>query len=453
VSLVSLLSIARSALLIHQRAMAVTGNNVANAQTPGYSRQRLEMVEATPLWTPHGTMGRGVDAVTVSRARDIFYDRAFRRESGLLGGASTQGDLLSQLESALGEPGDNGLGAVIDGMFSAFSGLANDPASGTSRMLVRQAATRLVDQFHQTDARIGQLIQDGADRLAGQVEQVNQITHQITALNNQILAAGPNGSPTLEDQRDLLLDQMSSLMSIQVVERPDHTVAVQAGGAFIVDGAQSRDLAMRTSATGGPAIGFVTDPGTIDPGGGSMKALIDLTNTTLPGYRAQLDQLAQNLVTQTNVIHRSGFTLSGATAIDFFDPAGTTAATIQLSASILASPDAIAAGDMPSGGDGGMALRLGDLVRVPLAGLGGRSIRDFYVNVAGSIGIAVSDALQQTSIQQALVDNADSQRQQVSGVSVDEEMVQLIAQQQAYGAAARLVTVANDMIQDLLQMI
>jgi flagellar hook-associated protein 1 FlgK len=406
----------------------------------------------TPQWSPNGTMGRGVDAISITRARDIFFDAGYRREAGNLGKASTNGDLLSQLESALGEPSSNGLGASLDGLFTAFSDLANDPANPTSRNLARQAAVRLVDQFHQTDTRIAALINDGTDRLKDQVSQANSLTRQIADLNVKILATGPGGSPTLSDQRDLAIDQLSSLMSVTVVPRPDGTVAVQSGGALIVDGAQSRDLTVRATA-GGPGVGFTSDVGTIDPGSGSMQALITLTNTTLPGFRGQLDQLAQNLVTQFNTIHRSGFTPTGNTTVDFFDPAGVTGGTIQLSGSILASVDNIATGGTAAPGDGTNAQRLGDLVRTPLAGLGNQSLRDFFVTVAGSIGADVRDAQQQTTVQQTLVDNFDAQRQEVSGVSVDEEMVNLISQQQAYGAAARLVTIANQMVQDLLDMI
>lgn len=451
-SLVSLLSIARSALLAHQRAMTVTGNNVANAQTPGYSRQRLNLTEMTPLWSPNGTMGRGVDAQTITRARDVFFDASYRRESGNLGKASTDGDLLSQLESSLGEPSSTGLSAAMDGLFSSFTDLSNDPSNGTSRGLTRQAAIHLVDQFHAADGHIAQMISDGTARLTAQVSQANSLTRQIADLNNKILAAGPQGSPTLADQRDLAIDQLSSLMSVTVTQRPDGTVGVTTGGALVVDGAQSRDLTVRDTGTG-PGVGFTSDAGTIDPGSGSMKSLVTLTNTTLPGYRSQLNLLAQTLVTQFNAIHRGGYNPGGITNIDFFDPAGTTAGTLQLSTSILLSADNIAAGGTSAPGDGTVAQSLGNLIRTPIAALGNQSLRDYFVTFTSSIGIAVSDAQQRTTVQQTLVDNFDAQRQQVSGVSVDEEMVNLISQQQAYGAAAKLVTVANDMVQSLLDMI
>ena len=451
-SLVSLLSIARSALMVHQRAMTVTGNNVANANTPGYSRQRLQLTEMTPLWTPNGVMGRGVDAQTVTRARDTFFDAGYRRENGDLGKASTSNDLLSQLESALGEPSNTGLRDAMDGLFTAFTNLANDPGNTTSRTLTRKAATRMITQFHQTDANLSQLINDGTARLTDQVSQVNNLTKQIADLNTKILASNPQGNPELADARDLAIDQLSSMMSVTVVQHDDGTVAVQTGGALIVDGAQARGLTVRISGSG-PGVGFTSDAGTIDAGSGSIKALVTLTSTTLPGYRAQLDQLANNLVTQFNAIHRGGYTSTGNTNIDFIDPAKLTAGTIDLSIPIQTSTDNIAASGTSASGDGTTAQRLGDLIRTPIAGLGNVSMRDFFVNFVSTVGVAVSDAQQQTTVQQTLVGNMDAQRQQVSGVSVDEEMVNLISQQQAYGAAAKLVNAANDMVQELLDMI
>lgn len=452
-SLTSLLGIARSALMVHQRAMTVTGNNIANAQTPGYSRQRLELTEATPGWSPSGSMGRGVEANTISRARDTFFDAAYRRDSSLLNHASTSGDILGQLEAGLGEPGTTGLGASIDGLFTAFGELANDPTSNTSRMLVSQAANRLTDRFHQADTNITQLISDGVGRLRQQTDEVNKLSKQVADLNVQILAAGSGGSPALEDQRDIALDQLSGLMSVNVVHNGNGTVDVQTGGSPLVSAGSSFDLTVRLSNTLGPGVGFAGNNGRIDPGSGSMKALIDLAATKLPGYRAQLDKLAKNVVEQVNNIHKVGYTLAGATNINFFDPSSVTAGTITLSDDIKASNDSIAAGDTPGGGDGGNAMRIGDLVHVPLLALGNLSLRDYYVGFSSGVGAAVSDAQQQATIQDTLVNNDDAQRQQVSGVSVDEEMVNLISQQQAYGAAARLVNIASQMSQELLNMI
>jgi flagellar hook-associated protein 1 FlgK len=215
----------------------------------------------------------------------------------------------------------------------------------------------------------------------------------------------------------------------------------------------ARALGVKSLPGGGYGVGPAAGAGLIDPQTGSLKALSDLTATKLPAIQSQLDQFAQTLVTEVNAIHRLGYTLTGATGTDFFDPAGVTAATIALAPGVAASGDAIAAGASAAPGDGTIALQLAGLGGVSIAALGGKTLRDFYTILAGSVGSDVQNAAQDAATQQALAEQADAQRSSVNGVSIDEEMVALITQQQAYGAAARLIKVADEMIQDLLRLI
>jgi flagellar hook-associated protein 1 FlgK len=453
-SLGSLLSVARTALLTYQRAMDVTGHNVANAQTPGYSRQRARLQAETPLWTPQGLVGRGVTIGGIERARDTFLDAAFRHESGLLGHSGTLADLLGRVESAINEPSDSGVSSALDAMFAAFSDLANDPASVVNRNLVRQTAERFTQQLRHVSAELGQVSTDTVQRLGDQVGEVNALAQKIADLNTRILAVGAGqGAPDLEDQRDLMVDQLSSLMGVRALTRDDGTVSLMAGDTLLVDGGSARTLELRSLPGGGFALGLAGGATLVDPQSGSLKALMDMVNTLLPGLRAKLDQFALAVVTEVNALHRSGFTATGLTGVDFFAATGVTAATIGLSADVTASSDAIAAGATPSAGDGAMALQLAQLGRANVASLGGKSLRDWFTDVASGVGVDSRDAAQDAETGLALVDHADAQRLSVSGVSVDEEMTLLISQQQAYGAAARLIKVAEEMMQDLLQMI
>jgi flagellar hook-associated protein 1 len=452
-SLASLLSIARSAMFAQQSAMSVTAHNVANAQTPGYSRQRLELAAASPEITPLGTVGRGVTEASIQRVRNTFFDARYRSESGLLGNSATMGDVLGQVEAAVNEPSDSGLAASLDGLFSSFANLANDPASSTNRALVQQAGQHFVQQLHQLDATVHQVGDDALTKMREQVDQANDLAGRIGELNQMILSTGgPSGSsPDLQDQRDLLVDQLSSLVGVRVLQRDDGTIGVAAGDTMLVDGANVQALAVQALAGGG--FGLTTaGGGTVDPKSGSLRALSDLTTTTLPGIQRQLDTLAQALVTTVNAIHRTGYTLSGSTGTDFFDPAGVTARSIALAPAVAASGDAIAAAGVAAPGDGAIAQQLANLATTGTAALGGKSFRDFYIDFAGAVGANVSAASQDADAHQAMVDQADTLRASVSGVSVDEEMVALIGQQQAYSAAARIVKIADDMMQSVLNM-
>ena len=453
-SLASLLSIARSALIAQQRAMSVTAHNVANAQTPGYSRQRLQLTAADPQLTPMGLVGRGVTEAGIQRVRDAFFDARYRSESGLLGDSATMGDFLGQVEAAVNEPSNDGLAASLDGLFGAFANLANNPASSTSRALVQQAGRRFVQQLHQLDATVRQVADGALTKMREQVGQANDLARRIGALNQQILSSGgPSGSaPDLQDQRDALVDQLSNLVGVRVLQRDDGTIGLVAGDTILVDGANVQTLAVQGLAGGG--FGLTTaGGGTVDPKSGSLRALSELTTTTLPGIQQRLAALAQALVTTVNAIHRSGYTLAGATGTDFFDPAGLTAQSIALAPAVVASGDAIAAAGTAAPGDGTIAQQLAGLATAGAAALGGRSFRDFYIDLAGAIGADVSSAWQDVDAHQAMVDQADTMRASVSGVSVDEEMVALIGQQQAYSAAARIVKIADDMMKYVLEMI
>ena len=450
-SLSSLLGIARSALLAQKRAMEVTANNVANAQTPGYSRQRLEMESAPGIRTADGLIGRGVTTGRVTRTRDMFYDDTFRRENGLFSQSDTLQQGLRQIEDAIGEPSPTGITASIDRLFHSFADLANDPASPSARDLVCQAGDRLAKQLNQLDTRLTIASSDAMTRIDAEVGQANELLRRIGKLNQDILSSGGKGAVDLQDQRDAALDQLSSFMSVRVVRHDDGTVSVMGEESNLVDGSRATQLSVTGSP---PAIGIVDSGGVpVARIGGSLGGACEMVNTRVPAMRAQLDQLASNLVSQVNAVHRTGYTANGATGTDFFDPADVTAGSICITGALKASSMAVAASGTNQAGDGSIALAMSKLGSTPVAALGQRSFRDFYSGVAANVGLAVTGAKTDTDVQQALVDQADQQRTAVSGVSVDEEMVNLMQQQQAYGAAARIITVADDMMKQLLSTI
>ncbi|MCC6649639.1 MAG: flagellar hook-associated protein FlgK [Candidatus Eisenbacteria bacterium] len=453
-SLQSMLSIARSALFTHQRSMDVTAHNIANANTPGYSRQRLMLRPATPLVEPLYTLGRGVEASTLQRSRDTFYDASYRSDNGLLGRASTLRDYLSQVESSMNEPSDSAISSSLDNLFRSFSDLSGDPANHTNRELVSSAARRLVDQLHSLATALGRTHQEALDHLNVQVTDVNALTARIADLNTKIQASGgpAHSVPDLMDQRDLLVDQLSAQLNVRVLDRGDGSIGVLAGDTLLVDGARNTELAVTTVGAGygiAPAGGGAP----IDPQSGSIKALTEVTQVKLPALRARLDQLASSLVTEFNAVHSGGFTLSGATGVDFFDPSGTTAGTIKLSAQVSASSDNIAASANGAAGNGAIAAQLAAFASTGVASLGGRTLREHYVVLAADVGLDVRNSEHDIEAQQVLVDRSEQSREAVSGVNVDEEMISLITQQQAYQAASRLVNVADQMMQDLLQML
>ncbi|HXE56787.1 MAG TPA: flagellar basal body rod C-terminal domain-containing protein, partial [Gemmatimonadales bacterium] len=218
------------------------------------------------------------------------------------------------------------------------------------------------------------------------------------------------------------------------------------------------ELAVWRAADGSFAFGLAGSDHALGTASGRLRALADLATTTLPRIQAGLDRLAAAVVTEVNAIHRQGITAAGATGTDFFDPAGVTAGSMAVAAPIRQSLGAIATGRPGAGntylpGDGSIALELARLGTAPLASLGGQALGAAYAGLIGELAVVSRDADQRAASQEVLVAAATAQRASVSGVSLDEEMVNLMLHQQAYAAAAKLVTVADEMVQDLLRMV
>jgi flagellar hook-associated protein 1 FlgK len=454
-SLASLLSIARTALLTHQRAVDTTGHNIANASTEGYTRQRLALTAEVPLQTPIGQVGRGVTAAGIERLRDGFLDQNYRRENGDLGRFATLKDTLGQIEDIFGEPSSTGLAAGLDSFFAAFGDLANDPSGRTPRTLARQSAQDLVQQFRQIDQRLGSISGDVRARMEGAVDEINQITLQVADLNVQIRTAsgGMRESPDVKDKRDQLIDRLSSLAGVRVLERPDGTIGVAAGDALLVDGGQAMKLEVRDASGGRVTVSVTGGAGPISLKSGSLAALAELSQTTLPGVRDKLNTLVKGIVTEVNGIHRGGRTLTGGTNVDFFDPAGLTMDSMAVSQAVSLTTDNIAAGRSGAAGDNSNALAIAALRTTGVASFGGQTLASGYQQLVSEVAMALQDVTGRHEAQDVITSNADAQRQAVSGVSVDEELTALIGQQHAYAAAARLVTVADDMIKDVIGMV
>lgn len=486
-ALTSLLSVAASALRTHERAVAVTGHNIANAETPGYTRQRLRLAAASPERTPIGQMGRGVAILGIDRLRSTFLDRTWRLETGVESRYRTLAQTLEQATSVFGEPGEAGLGASLDRLIDAFHTLAGHPVDATARAVLLATATELTDRFHAANGRLDSLVQGIGSELGAAVADANLAIQEIARLNGQIRAAGGN-APDLMDRREQLLDRLAGLVDVQAIDRGSGTVDVNLGGLQLVSAGGGVQL-LSVSGTGPFQLQIGQPPVPASVAQGRIRGLLDAAATIgapgsatsrATGLRGQLDDLALAVVAAVNQIHSDYDpttkplqpTLTPppsplATIGPFFDPNGVTAATITLDAAILADPGRIAAGYSTAAGDNTVAVRLAELrqlvVPVPgstaagpwspaVAGGPAQVLGDYYAAVVSSLGVATREASLGSDAQSAVLDHLEAQRQDVSGVSIDEEMVRLIEHQQAYTAAARLVRIADEMLRELVNI-
>ncbi len=459
-SLNGILQVAKSGLFTHQLAMEVTGHNIANASTDGYSRQRAELTAATPLRMPEGLLGTGVRVADITRARNELLDGVFRRESSLFHGFHARYDTLSGVEAVFTEPSEVGLGATLDAFWDAWSDLSNDPSILAAREVVVARGQALADQFQRMSGALDATTGVVADGLRDGVDEVNRLLNEVAELNRQIASAAGAGrsAPDLADRRDVLLDELATSVPIEVTPRDTGAVGVSIYGVGVVEGVVSEQLVLSSaggvwtlSTSGGAPL--VVDSGIV---GGGM----DVLNADLAAFRTQLDELARGIVERVNAIHVTGTSPLGATGVNFFDdlgdPTTVTAQSFALDAAVAADASAVAAGTPDGGGNyqagaNDVALALSNLRDATTGGvLDGSSINGAYRDLAASVGLATASARESAAGHDVLRTSSDERRQSVHGVATDEELIKVVQFQAGYSAAARLVTVVDEMYQALL---
>lgn len=451
------LEIARKALSTYQLALNVYGNNIANVDTPGFSRRSLLLSEAEGHKLTVGRIGLGVDPVTIRRMRDTFLDDAYRRGTSSLGLYESLEQNLQEIEMIFGEPGDAGLSTVINEFWNSWQELANQPESQTVRNLVKDKGVSLAQALNQMNTNLVNMMDTIDNDIKAYVGDVNRIAYTIADLNRQIVSNESSGDEAgdLRDQRDLLVDELSKITNITVFEKDDGSISVMLGSEALVERTDVVELTTAEISRGGFAVNEVR-LGTMDrgitPAGGKLGGLLESRDTVIPEYITSLDEIARALVVAVNTVHQAGYGLNGTTGDDFFDPTGVTAATINVAATIINDLSLIAASADGTVGNGDNALALGDL-RLQAITADGSTIDEYYSSLVGSLGIQSSAATSHREREETLALEIDNRRESVKGVSIDEEMTNLIATQHAYEAAAKLVTVVDELMQSVMQML
>ncbi len=422
------LQTALSGLLAEQQALDVTGNNIANSNTEGYTRETVILRPSLPLNIPAissrtgegAQLGTGVSVETINRIRNTYLDAQYRTQSTALGGASTQSEELTQAQAAFNEPSNSAIASQMSAFWSAWSDLANSPTSEAAKQGVVGAGQQLVDMLHEVSAQLSTISGQAGQQyeaLTGPSGEVQNDANQIAQLNGQIRLAEEAGEPPNEmlDQRDLLLDKLSSLAQVTVVKQPDGTDTVSFGDA-------AKPLVEGTTVNWPQAL--------TQAAGGRLGALLGLTapGGALASYQAALDNVASALASSVNALH---------TTTPFFS--GTTAATLQV---------AVTAAQVQTSSTEGVG---GNDVALKIAGLRGGVAEQGYAALVEQVGGNVRGARDEQSNLQTTVTAIGNQRQSVSGVSLDEEMTNLISFQRGYQASARTMTAMDSMLETLIE--
>lgn len=323
------LEIARRALAVSQLNLQVIAHNIANAGTPGYSRQRAELIATPPLAYPSFSrpgfvqqIGTGVDVEAVKRIRDDFTDELIRNQTSMQGRNATINSALSQIELAFGEPGDSALSASLDSFFSAWQDLANDPELVTSRANLREQSISFIRTVDTLTKSLKDIADNQNTSLELKVNEVNDLAHQIAQLNNLISKVqGLGDSPNdLMDQRDVLVEELSNIVPVTQLVDSNNRTSLLIGGLKLVE----EDNVHELSLVNDPKKPMVLDLriGTqLAPdlqGKGEIAGLLEVRNSIIPYFQNKLNNFISGVVNRVNVQHRLGFGLDGARSRPFF---------------------------------------------------------------------------------------------------------------------------------------
>lgn len=450
----NILDIAKRGLMTQQVGISVTNHNVSNAGTEGYSRQRVNFEPSTPLKEPYGFLGTGVTVGSIQRLREGFIDQQIRSVNNSLGQAAQQGQILSQIEAMLNEPSATGLGAMITGFFGSFQSLALNPEDAASRNAVVQSATALNNTFHRISADLRQLNNDLTPEISSRIDRINELTKEIWQSDQDIIALQAGGLDANDalDQRDNKVTELSKLVNIQVHQDSRGAITIDIGGTLVESRTGFTQLKV-VSSGGQVQICSQDSSQPIDVNAGELGGILQMVNDTIPRYSSDLDTLAATIITRVNAVHSAGQGLGDPppTGNDFF--AGTDAATISLSAAVTASMNNIAASSDGSPGDNAVARSIADIANESLLAGDTETISQFYNSLVSDVGASVQTASNAEQSQNLVMTQFQNQMNSISGVSIDEEMVNLLKFQKGFDAAAKVITAVNSMYQSILDMI
>lgn len=450
------LQAALQSLLTHQTAMAVASQNIANAQNPDYSRQVARLKASIPIPDPTlsegmvwGQLGTGVTVSEISRQTDTLLLTALRMNSSKVAHWETLLGSLERLNALLSEPSEHGLNASLVEFFEAWRDLASNPENIGSRAIVLERAKLVLHRFKDLKNQLGHERILVRLQFENEVEQLNVWLDQVARLNEQIVAAKTAGlQPNdLMDEREAILQQIAQRLTIQVFEQPNGSVIVAAGGHQLVSAARSRPIKVVLEEDGTPNA-VLSDTGDALPlGEGILAALKEFSQEVVQTIGDQLGAILDNLAKAVNALHQSGYGLDGSTGEPFFVLVN---GEWQVNPNLLDEPRKIAASKTGSSGNSEIAAKIAQLAEEPIDSVGGQNVLDAYRNVIGTIASrtqGVQNAHRAFSEVHRFLQN---RRDMVSGVSIDEELVDLMRFQQAYLAAARVIQIVDNLISELL---
>lgn len=448
--------------MAHQMGLETTAHNVANANTPGYTRQVVQLQATTPFSPPSwispaiaGQIGTGVEVVAIQRMRDAFLDSQIRQETSSKGRWETQSELLSQIELIFNEPSESGIRTALDDFWKALQDLSLNPESASARTVVLRRGEALADLINHTYLQLQELQRSVNSDIEVKVTEINTYANRIAALNKQIIEASSVGdNPNdLMDQRDLLITELSMIVDINVITDKFNATTVTIGGVPIVEWDRARQLEVRDDDSDGMSeIYWQGSTNTVQFTDGTLRGQMEIRDNYIPAGLKALDNFIFTLESQFNAQHEKGYDFKGAPGNPFFVYNGPGTLRVAITEQEIA-----ASLDSDAVGNGENAKKLANILHgiITIEDRDGNTVaanttlRDYFIGVMAQLGIDTQHAMRMTENQNVLVNSLQDRMEAVAGVSLDEEMVNMIKFQHAYNAAARVIA-TMDQIYDTI---
>lgn len=449
------LSAATSGLTAARIGLDVTGQNIANINTPGYVRRAAQLVERAP--TDGTSAGRGVDVVEIRALRDLYIESRIGHEQAGKSRDEASLDGLRGVEAAVGLPGDS-IDVKLTRFFDGFSALATDVTSSSARDTVVREGQELSRAFNALSSDLGEMQRSTDRSIQDSVAELNQLAAKVSELNARITGGGGHDADALRDERQVTLHRMSELADVSVLNRADGAVDVTvASGYALVVGASSYQMeAVPGGASGFVALRVADFDVTAQMTSGRIGGLVSFRDTSIPAYQSRLDQLAYDVATQVNAVHTTGFDATGTAGGPFFNAPATVAGAAQaiaVSSAIVADSQLVAGSGTGAIGDNQVARAIASLREQRVMNGGTSTAAESWASFVYDVGADVRATHVSTGTRDQIVRQLQRLRDQQSGVSLDEEAANLMRYQRSYEASARYFTVIVDTLDTLMGMV
>lgn len=448
----------RTSLQTNQKAIEITGLNIANVNTEGYSRQTPNLSPYPALNFGDFFIGSGVQVGSVERSHDVFLDGQIKDKTAEFGLENGMINTLAELERSIGI-GDGSLSDEFDQFFDSWRQLSTNPGGEVERQMVLQRGELISNAFVNIYNETQQVVKNINNTVTSKIDGVNLALDEIAQLNNRISALEVSGQDANSDRdrRDFLLKGLSESIGATSFETSTGTTSVQlANGMPLVEGSKATHIVASYSGTDvNLELDFGTTKIPLDRTalGGEFRGLYEVRDVTIPDVVNRLDQLAYSFADEVNTLHRAGTDLNGNPGQDFFvQPAAVLDAASSLAMNITATAD-IAAGTTGAYGDNTNALAMLQLESEPLAGLGGNdTFVSYYGKIAATVGVETARNRQAVQGYEDTLIQLQNLRDGIDGVSLEDEMINLMQYQKGFEASAKFLATVDEMMGTLLTL-